>query len=124
MESRAERLGAAKSDASLLVLFIPSVDRDEQPIDHDAWVTLALKVLGTLFGGATAFPQGRGVWRDDVRGGGLVFDEPTLIQSYTNESLIDRQLDALRDFLLQLGRDTNQGAVGFVIDREYYEMRF
>ena len=63
MESRAERLGAAKSDASLLVLFIPSVDRDEKPIEHDAWVTLALKVLGTLFGGATAFPQGRGVWR-------------------------------------------------------------
>jgi hypothetical protein len=27
-------------------------------------------------------------------------------------------------FLRQLGKDTNQGAVGFVIDREYYEILF
>ena len=124
MVSRAERLGAEKSAGCLLVLFIPSVDRDEQPIEHDIWVTAALKVVGTLFSGGTAFPQGKGVWRDDRRGGTLVFDEPSIIQCYTDESLIDTHLEAIRDFLVQLGRSTNQGAVGFVIDREYYEIRF
>jgi hypothetical protein len=122
METRAQRLGASKAEGCLLVLFIPSVDREENPIDQDAWVTASLKMLGVHFGGATAFPQGRGVWRDDARGGLLVFDEPTLVQCYTSEALIDQHLEALRDFLVQMGQATKQGAVGVVIDREYYEI--
>ena len=34
----AQQLGAAKVESTLLVLFIPSVDRDSQPIDQDTWV--------------------------------------------------------------------------------------
>ena len=79
MATHEERLGANKAADCLMVLFIPSVDRDENPIDQDSWVTAALKMLGALFTGGTAFPQGRGVWRDDSRGGLLIFDEPTLI---------------------------------------------
>ncbi|HEY5867182.1 MAG TPA: hypothetical protein VI542_16800 [Candidatus Tectomicrobia bacterium] len=52
-------LGAAKVESTLLVLFIPSVDRDSQPIDQDTWVYRALETLGELFGGATAFPQAK-----------------------------------------------------------------
>src|SRR5258705_187512 len=78
-------LGASKSASTLLVLFIPSKDRSDQPIDQAYWVEEALKALGELFGGATAFPQGRGVWRDDAQGGKLLFDEPVVIQSYTSE---------------------------------------
>ena len=51
---------AAKSESTLLVLFIPSVDRNMAPIDQDHWLGEALKVLGTCFGGGTAFPRGRG----------------------------------------------------------------
>jgi hypothetical protein len=72
-------LGASKGASTLLVLFIPSKDRDDQPIDQGFWVEKALQTLGTLFGGATAFPQGRGAWRDDVQGGKLLFDEPVVI---------------------------------------------
>ena len=119
----AQLFQATKSESTLLVLYIPSGDRDENPIDQASWVTASLKMLGSLFGGATAFPQGRGVWRDDARSGLLIFDEPTLIQCYTTEELIDQQLDAVRDFVIQMGRATKQGAVGIVIDREYYEIR-
>jgi hypothetical protein len=122
METRGQRLGAQKSGGCLIVLFVPSRDRNEEPIDHEIWVTAALKILGTHFGGATAFPQGRGIWRNDARGGLLVFDEPTLVQCYTTETLVDQHLESLRDFLMQMGRETNQGAVGIVIDREYYEI--
>ena len=41
----------------------------------------ALGALGELYGGATAFPQARGVWRDDERGGVLVEDQPVVIHS-------------------------------------------
>src|SRR5436309_1531196 len=56
----------------LVVLFIPSVERDgATPIDQDSWVKAALELLGSTFGGATAYPKARGIWRDDERGGAL-----------------------------------------------------
>lgn len=117
-------LGADKSAATILVLFIPSVDRLGGPIDQDYWVTEALYVLGKYFGGATAFPQGRGVWRDDERGGQLVYDAPVIVQSYTNESDLETHTQQLREFLTRMGTEARQGAVGLVIDRDYLEIRF
>ena len=37
---------------------------------------------------------------------------------------MSQHLDAVRDFRLQMGRATNQGAVAFVIDWGYYEITF
>ena len=81
-------------------------------------------MLGELFGGATAFPKGRGVWRDDARGGELVYDKPVVIQCYTSERLIMRSTAPLRDFLVRMGTETKQGAIGLVIDRDYLEIGF
>src|SRR5947209_8529779 len=112
MAEFASKLGASKSASTLLVLFIPSHDRAGQPIDQNFWVGEALGVLGELFGGATAFPQGRGVWRDDAQGGRLLFDEPVVIQCYTAAELIEQRTDRLREFLVRLGTEARQGAVG------------
>lgn len=119
-----EILNATKSRSTLLVLFIPSVDRDMEPIDQESWSERSLTVLGNLFGGATAFPRGRGVWRDDHRGGQLVFDDPVVVQCYTSEAAIEEHAEALREFLMKMGTATNQGAVGLVIDRDYLEIQF
>jgi len=124
MADRSDLFGADKSESTLLVLFVPSADRDGESIDQDRWVVRALEVLGNCFGGATAFPQGRGVWRDDEQGGTLVFDDPVVIQCYTNEAALEKYAPELRDFLVRLGTETNQGAVGFVVDRDYLEIRF
>ena len=115
---------AAKSASNLLVLFIPSQDRDEEPIDQDFWRDEALTALGRLFGGATAYPKGKGVWRDDDQGGKLLFDGPIVVQCYTSEAALRRQAGALREFLIRMGTECRQGAVGFVIDRDYLEIRF
>jgi hypothetical protein len=91
MADHAKSLKATKSATTLLVLFIPSRDRDEKAsFDQQHWVGEALRTLGELFGGATAYPQGKGVWRDDARGGRLVFDEPVVIQCYTSEKTIEK----------------------------------
>lgn len=119
-----QALAAKKTASTLFVLFVPSHDRDGQSIDQDHWVSEALKALGTLFGGATAYPKGRGVWRDDTRGGALLFDQPVVIQCYTGAEAILRQAGPLRQFLVRLGTECRQGAVGFVIDRDYMEIRF
>ena len=124
MPNFARALGDSKSASTLLVLFIPSHDRTGQAIDQAYWVEQALTVLGTLFGGATAFPQGKGVWRDDAQGGQLLFDEPVVIQCYTGEQILERQAPHLRDFLHRMGREAHQGAVGFVIDRITWRSAF
>jgi hypothetical protein len=124
MPDHAEALGATKTESTLLVLFIPSKDRFGDEIDQEFWEDEALKMLGTYFRGGTAFPQGRGVWRDDAQGGILLFDNPVVIQCYTSdEALETRGLD-LRAFLVRMGTETKQGAVGLVIDRDYLEIAF
>jgi hypothetical protein len=119
-----EHSAPARAPPTLLVLFIPSRDRTDQNIDQAYWVNQALTVLGTLFGGATAFPQGRGIWRDDAQDGKLLFDEPVVIQCYTREETFERQASGLQNFLYRMGREAHQGAVGFVIDPDYLEIGF
>lgn len=110
----------------LVVLFVPSVERDGiTPIDQEYWADAALETFGLLFGGATAFPRAKGVWRDDEMGGVLVEDQPVVIHCYTTPADIadaDR-LSRLGSFCRRLGRDTRQGEVGLVIGDEYLAFR-
>ena len=119
-----KQFGAAKTEAALLVLFIPSMDRDEEPIiDQPYWVKEALELLGDCFGAATAFPQGQGVWKDEDRGGLLIWDAPVIIYCYTNKRKVAKHAKTLITFLRRLGRETNQAAVGYVFMDKYYELR-
>jgi hypothetical protein len=52
-------------------------------IDQPRWVGSSLKMFGRVFGGATAYPKAKGIWRDDERGGALVKDEPVAVHCYT-----------------------------------------
>jgi hypothetical protein len=124
MPDFAGALGASKADSTLLVLFIPSKDRRNKPIKQRFWVREALQVLGSLFGGATAFPRGDGIWRDDAQGGKLLLDKPVVIHRYTSDEAIEEKMPALREFLHRMGREARQGAVGLVIDDAYLEIGF
>jgi hypothetical protein len=124
MSNLAEMLGATRIESTLLVLFIPSHDRFGQEIDQEFWVDDALKTLGANFRGGTAYPQGRGVWRDDAQGGILLFDNPVVIQCYTSEDALETHGQELRGFLVRMGAETKQGAVGLVIDGDYLEITF
>ncbi len=106
---------------SLIVIFVPSQDRDGQAIDQEYWVDEVLTSLGHLFRGATAYPRGRGVWRDDARGGTLLKEEPVIVFSYVSgESLTAAALGDLYRTLSRMGRQANQGEIGVVIDGKYY----
>jgi hypothetical protein len=110
----------------LVVLFIPSVERDGMStIDQPFWVDLALEMFGRVFGGATAFPKAKGIWRDDERGGTLVRDEPIVVHCYTTRLDVenDGNLAALGDFCRKLGRETRQGEIGLVVGDEYFAIR-
>jgi hypothetical protein len=124
MALASEQFVATKSASTLLVMFIPSHDRSGSEIDQEFWVEETFVVLGKLFGGATAYPKGRGVWRDDAQGGKLLFDEPVVFQCYTSEALIELHFETICQFCVRLGTEAKQGAVGIVIDRKYHEIAF
>jgi hypothetical protein len=110
----------------LVVLFVPSVERDgATAINQDYWVNVALETLGQLFGGATAFPRAKGVWRDDEMGNALIRDETVVIHCYTSPAEISDpdRLDRLAAFCRRLGRETHQGEIGLVIGDEYLAFR-
>jgi len=108
---------------TLIVLYIPSVERDGQtPVDQDLWVQKALLFFGSVFGGATAFPKARGIWRDSERNNTLIADEPVMLHCYVDPKQLatDEVQRALGDFCRRLGRETHQGEVGLIIDDEYF----
>lgn len=103
-----------------VTLFIPSKDRKGQTIDQIRWTEEALRTLGRLFRGATAFPPGKGVWRDDDQGGALLEEITVMVVSYTNKEDLGKGLNELRKFLHRFGREANQGEVGLVVSQKYY----
>ena|SRR5947207_1424634 len=108
--------------AILLVLFIPSVERDgETPINQDYWVDEALQLLGRIYGGATAYPRAKGIWRDSERGGALIKENPVVIHSYTQPEVIEaaENIAELGKFCRRMGREARQGEIGLIIDDEY-----
>jgi hypothetical protein len=115
-------LPEARRKRLLVVLFIPSVERDGvTEIDQEQWVDKALDLFGRVFGGATAFPRAKGIWRDDEKGGNMVKDNPVVLHSYMAPEAIENPQNqaSLGAFCRQMGRETNQGEVGLVIDNEY-----
>jgi hypothetical protein len=105
---------------------VPSVERDgTTSIDPDRWVDAALEMFGRVFGGATAYPKAKGIWRDDERDAALVKDEPVVVHCYTTPADIEdsRNLAELGRFCRTMGRDARQGEVGLVIGDEYFAIR-
>lgn len=114
------------SPRSLIILFVPSVERDgKTKIDQPFWTEQALHWFAHTFGRATAYPPGRGVWKDDANGGALVFDEPVSVHCYVSPEVIHEphKARALVSFCKKMGRETNQGEVGLMIEGEYFAIR-
>lgn len=104
-----------------IVLFITDKDKNGKKLNQEYWVKEALKCFGLLFRGATAFPPGEGVWRNDEKQQELLLEKTIMVISYVNpKDLNKKNLEALRHFLHRMGRETNQGEIGIVIDGNYH----
>lgn len=107
------------------MVFIPASDVDGEPIVRGQayWVEECLAVVGLAFGGGTAFPPGRGVWRNDETGE-LLFEDTVVVNSYVSEADLEGGGgQALYDFAMRLGSEGNQGEVGIFVDGEYFGFR-
>jgi len=108
----------------LVILFIPSQDRDEKEMKtRDLWADAALNLFADLFGGATAFDTYAEIYRDKVRGKDLK-DKPILVESYTKIERV-RNLDILNNlvfFMKRMGKEAKQAAVAVVINNVFHEI--
>ncbi|TAK24616.1 MAG: hypothetical protein EPO26_05205 [Chloroflexota bacterium] len=110
----------------LVVLFVPSFERDgTTTIDQDRWVAAALEMFGRVFGGATAYPRAKGIWRDDERSRALVWDELIVVHCYVTPADIEdaRNLAELARFCRTMGREAHQGEIGLIVGDEYFAIR-
>jgi hypothetical protein len=120
-----QRLRFGRADDSVII-FIPSHARDKTRInDQDAWASQALELMGKLYGGATGFPNLRGIWRDDEDGGKLLDDEPIMIQSLAKRADVENpeKLEELARFLKLMGKSTKQGAIAVVFNDAIHYIR-
>src|SRR5277367_7038647 len=120
------RILPVASKRVLVVLFIPSVERDgKTAIDQTFWSEEALKMFGAAFGGATAYPKARGAWRDDEKGGALVFDDTVVVHCYTTPKDVQTpaKMKKVAAFCERMLVEAKQGEVGLVIADEYFAFR-
>jgi len=71
-------------------------------------------MFGRTFGGATAYPRAKGIWRDEDRGGALVNDEPVVVHCYTTPAEIENaeNLAELGTFCRKMGREARRERSG------------
>ncbi|MBI4617105.1 MAG: hypothetical protein HY720_26060 [Planctomycetes bacterium] len=101
-----------------LQLFVPEGDRASKaiPVDlHDRWVVRLLSLCGDLFGGATSYGRGVGVWKS---GRGKLWDRVTVVEVWAKRDVPDREkkMERLERRLREMGRALRQEAVAFAIN--------
>ena len=125
-ESRTDTwLGAVPGERRnfVVTLFIPSQSRSGDLLNHDSWCAQAIEVMARLFGGATVV-QGSGAWRDDDGGGTIKTEKISTVQSFMAESSWNSPtVQELAKFLHRMGRETDQGEIGLIVDGEYFPIR-
>lgn len=120
--STAKWLGATSGERRdfVVMLYVPSQDRDGAALDHEYWLGQALEAMTELFGGATA-TQCEGAWRDDGRDRRIKREKISTVESYMAPSLWNtKTAKELAIFLHRMGRETRQGEIGILVNHEYF----
>lgn len=110
--------------SSLLVVFVPNMDRENQPVlDAGLWAIQCRELFARLFGGATQFPGALGSWYDEENDV-MVNEETILVQSYApDDQVTQERIERLAEFCHRFGRETNQGEVGVLYDGTFHRIR-
>jgi hypothetical protein len=107
------------SYSSRLGVYIPSHDKNGRLVDQNPWVDEIMSTLCRYFGGATALPPAKGIWRNPETDVDII-DAPVYVYSYIKPAFIRDAFPALKDVLHRMGRETNQGAVAGDVDNQFF----
>ena len=104
----------------LIQVFVPEGDRTDKsiPVDlNDRWVIRLLEVCSELFGGATSYGRGVGVWEGSRA---RCWDRVTVVEAWFELSArrLSRRLTRLTRVLTAMGHALHQEAVAAMIGGE------
>ena len=118
-----EALGAAEHAAlDRITIYVPSRDRDGNPVEFEPWVTRTLELLSQVGGGATRMPPAQGAWLNpDSKA--LIIEEVTIVYSYIDADALLARLPDLRRLLHEMGRALRQGEVVIEVNDRFYKIR-
>ena len=117
----------AEAGSILFVFFVPSKTKDGKDLpageSQELWADAAGEVLTEQFGGATAMPPAKGMWMNDD--GKIIKESVILVHSYASKSKADDagRMEKLAKFLHRMGKRTNQGEIGVVIEDMFHRIR-
>ena len=97
-----------------VTVFVPSITRDGDSLDHEYWCNEAIRILSKLFGGATAI-KGLGGWLDIEQERKIKQEPISMVFSFMKTSDWNKEtVLELRKFLHRMGREAKQGEIGLV----------
>lgn len=107
-----QSMGAtAAASRQPLTLYIPDKDRAGREIGTQRrYVLKAAELLARIGGGVTIMPPVEGGWFD-ADNAVVIWERPVLVYTFIDPERLLANLGELRDFLHQLGRETDQGEV-------------
>jgi len=113
-------LGGA-SQGRQLSIYVPSKDKDGEPVDHAHWKKTTMAFMTRVFGRCTAMPQLQGIWADED---GTTLDETVnIVFSYVDKEELSIHAEEVRSFLIELGTATQQAEVGYEYDGEFFTIQ-
>lgn len=117
-----EALGASEeATQDRVTIYIPSRDRDGEPVDLEVWVERSLEFLSQVGGGATRMPPARGAWRNPLRGT-LIIEDVTLVYSFVDGDAFSARVADLRRLPHAKGRALYQGEVAIEVNENFYKI--
>ena len=125
MIETSDLLGAMGGDPRdfVVYVFVPSLSRKGDPIDHEKWRSETLCTMAELFQGATAV-EGYGAWRDDLESGSIKQERVSIVASFMAEADWNNDtVPRLGRFLRRMGRETQQGEIGLIVKGQYFPIR-
>jgi len=116
-------LGIDKSNPVLVIVFIPTQDKNSKPLkDAKMWLNAGITLLSELFGGATVMTA-QGCWFNPETEE-IVREDVNLVHSYVSiddAKKVDNFLK-LGNFLHRMGAEANQGEIGVVVDQVFHRI--
>jgi hypothetical protein len=114
-------IGASTGSRQRLTLYIPTEDREGEPIDdREVWFQEAIEILTRIGGGATVMPC-RGAWYNTASGE-IIQEYVDVIYTFVKADGLTQNLSSFRSYLHRLGRETNQGEVAFEFDGTFFRI--
>lgn len=103
-----------------VAVIVPSRTREGVEIDHGYWRDETIRIMSSLFGGATATPA-EGGWVDDGQDGRLIKEQVSVVESYMRrEDWNEANARMIREHVMRMKRETDQGEMGIVVNGRFY----